>query len=566
MSTITKKEFFRKEKIRRLPEKERRKRWDQHMQDVGRGTRVRGRGSYFTDVRDFARKHIPKGIAEQVGGVIGGAFGQGDLGRMAGKSFSQATGMGDYAVKTNSLMDNPGSLKNMSFSDIGSAYIEIDKREYLGEVITPADPKAFTMNRFRLQPTDPKTFPYLHVIGDRFSEWQLKGCIFTYETDSSNYAAGGGLGNVTMATQYNAGEDAFDDLEHMLQSPWNTSGNPAESLGHGIECDPELQEKEQLYTRREGVNVNSPNLYDHGIFTIATSGLPSQPGTVHGRLYVTYKIKLALGSLPHDSHLGAPLSVADLGDSLFKDKCPLGSLGQLADTVMTGVEHIMPQTNAIGFMQLGEEVVVSPSADGLAPKPRRSEGVVAWLNNDLADPLTVHMGFNRPGIFLLTIATDIIGGQQTPVQLGTTQSGFREQNGHGWITYPQVTHPLSADGYYAKGSGIAVSTVMSTPATFSAGSHTGIYYQFIITVDDTSDSQYDTPQITLSTPSGLTPTEASLSAWSLVRIATVSSPRIASQVENESSRARLTRENVVRYLEALSSADGIEEFNFLECN
>jgi len=261
---------------------------------------MRGRGNFIGDVfdsiGDVAKGFIHPGDFKKVGKRLGGGL---------GNVLSKVTGMGDYTIHKNSIVERmpvgpTGELdKRFSFSDNGTATIRVKKREYLGQILAGANPGGYQQTQFRLQATDPATFPWMSTIANLFTEWRLVGGIISYESTSSNYASLVGLGTIAIATQYNSNMLPYADMDSVLQSAFHTRGNPSEDLIHGIECDPKLQASDRLFTRRPGA-AGPPNLYDHGVVTIATEGLDAAMGAglSLGRAYFTYEVELSLPELP----------------------------------------------------------------------------------------------------------------------------------------------------------------------------------------------------------------------------------------------------------------------------
>jgi hypothetical protein len=317
---VSKASFESRPKYRGLSKHEKEARYKQHLMSEGgirdkslpargpRGNmgRTRGKGHFIGDAYRYGKEKfhkygdmIPKGTFEKLGNLSGMPWGG-----SAGKLISMMTGKGDYEVMRNSLMKGsaggaavPGA---MSFSATGAANCRLQKREFIMEVKTPPytgsganTSSPFNMDSFRLQCSDGKTFPWIAKISQHFTEWELEGCIFTFESTSSNFAQNSGLGAIAMATQYNSNDTPYTDMEEMLQSAYNTRGNPSQYIEHGIECDEELQESDHLYVRNYG-SKGPPFKYDHGVFYIATEGLPSKVGTVLGRLYCHYDIVLKI--------------------------------------------------------------------------------------------------------------------------------------------------------------------------------------------------------------------------------------------------------------------------------
>jgi hypothetical protein len=238
---------------------------------------------------------VPKGTAEAVGTV----FGRPDLGR----KFAQITGIGDYEVKYNSLMrgSKVHPTHQASFSDIGTSAVRMMKREVIGHVIGPNDPTQFSKQEFRLQVADSHTFPWLSRAAAMYSEYMIVGMVISYESTSSNYAQELALGELSIGTQYNANMAGYTEISQCQNGAWSTNGNPSQDLNHGIECDPELQNSCSLYIRNPGAE-GPPNLYDHGVVTVATQGLPAIAANKSlGRLVARYDILLRVPREPRKS-------------------------------------------------------------------------------------------------------------------------------------------------------------------------------------------------------------------------------------------------------------------------
>jgi hypothetical protein len=281
--SVSKKQFMAKDKIKPLPKDEKERRWTQRLgmvQQFGRSA-----------VKAL-RTHVPKGTAELVGTV----FGRPDLGR----KFAHLTGIGDYEVKFNSLMrgSRVHPLHQASFSDIGTSAVRMQKREVIGHVIGPKDPTLFSKQEFRLQVADSHTFPWLSRAAAMYSEYMVIGMVVSFESTSSNYAQELALGELSIGTQYNANMAGYTEMSQCQNGAWSTNGNPSENLHHGIECDPELQNSSSLYIRNPGA-MGPPNLYDHGVVTVATQGLPAVAANKSlGRLVARYDILLRVPREP----------------------------------------------------------------------------------------------------------------------------------------------------------------------------------------------------------------------------------------------------------------------------
>lgn len=438
---VTKRTFMSRPKIMALPGPERERRWKQHLMSEGGlrdqriPQRVRGRGDYFSDATAWADRQlarIPKGGLASAGRALGGVPGE-----AIGSLISQLTGRGDYNIKRNSLIVdghilNPGAV---SFSPTGAAAIRVQKREFIANVVSPLVPTDFTQQQYRLQCTDKSTFPWLSAIAEHFTEWELHGAIVSYETTSSNYAANMALGTIAIATQYNANELPYSNMEQMLQAAYHSRANPSESLMHGIECDPELQASEHLFTRRFG-SAGPPNLYDHGVVSVATEGLPAAAGTIIGRLFITYDIELNLPALPADD-LHVMKSSGMYGGFGSTTEPPMGS------TLAIVGNYITPAQGGLSFGTATSDNVMSlmPSNGPLArPQlpPADQASLVAWMSDSSVVAGGQYLSFAHSGKYLLELTV-----------IGTTAPGL-------FVDMTTVTQDVSIEEY---------NTIVSTALT-----------------------------------------------------------------------------------------------------
>jgi len=410
--TLSKQQFMARPKIKALPGAEKERRWKQHLTTGpsvrNTSQRVRGRGDYtFSSAKSWADqqlKKIPRGTFGKIGNAIAGAPGQ-----AAGDLISHLTGRGDYNVNKNSLIHDGNVLRpnQMSFSPTGAASIRIRRREYIGDLAAPANPVAFNQTQFRLQPTDGKTFPWLASVANHFSEWELHGAILTFETTSSNFAQNMALGTVAFATQYNSNELPYSDMREILQAAYHSRGNPSECIMHGIECDPALQASEHLFTRRHGT-YGPPNLYDHGVVTVATEGLPAATGTVLGRLFITYDVELNLPALPTgEEFAGSALTL--WGTTYTTDEAPLGDPLTLS-SVYYDDNKMLSYGTGVGNNIMALLPSNGPWARPNLP-PESQSALVGWISDSSITPGTQHISFANPGTYIIELS---LFGQTLP--------------------------------------------------------------------------------------------------------------------------------------------------------
>lgn len=227
-------------------------------------------------------------IAPGIGGTIGGAMGAAG-GTELGRIFKKITGWGDYQVKSNSLV-NAGEI----VPSFGEDSIRVRKREFICGLNSVQD--AFTLKSFPINPGMDNTFPWLSSIARNYEQYRVNGMIFQFVSTSSDAIASTtalGLGQVILATDYNASDEVFQDAPQMLNYMFSNSGKPSEHIMHAIECAPTDTAQKLYYVRTGDVNNHTNDqdlrLYDLGTFQIAVNNMPASYNGM-GQLYVSYDI------------------------------------------------------------------------------------------------------------------------------------------------------------------------------------------------------------------------------------------------------------------------------------
>lgn len=275
---------------------------------VSRAT-YRGRGDYSASVlaiKDPALRlekkidHLEKSLvkdllsknaaASSIGRTLGNFVNQGDLGALAGSSLAKYFGHGDYTVKSNSLMTGPAAHGGKFHQD-GKRGTRIMEREYIGDIKSGdllGGSTGFDVKDFNLNPTDRATFPWLSRIAPFYDQWSPNGMVFEFVSTSSEYnGTSQALGAVIMATDYDSYDPAFNTKQEMENADYACSTKPANSLVHGIECDPKERPTNILYTSTDnGAPLTSTSL---GTFQVATQGCSTADVTL-GELWISYDI------------------------------------------------------------------------------------------------------------------------------------------------------------------------------------------------------------------------------------------------------------------------------------
>lgn len=202
---------------------------------------------------------------------------------------SAIMGMGDYEVKSNVLLDrgNPASVVNPA----GPGACTIRHKEYIGDIITGAA-GTFNLQSFPVNPAMEVTFPWLSQIAANFEQYRIEGMLFEYRTMSSDAlnSTNTALGQVIMATDYNAANPPFSQKSEMENYEFGASCKPSVGMVHPIECARLQTSVSELYTRSLALPTGQDiRLYDLGNFEIATNGFQASNVNI-GELWVTYQV------------------------------------------------------------------------------------------------------------------------------------------------------------------------------------------------------------------------------------------------------------------------------------
>jgi hypothetical protein len=279
--------------------------------------RISGKGGYYSDkVVPFMRKIIPDGtfarggafVGDRLGNVAGNMVipGSGSVagglaskaGNWLGSGLSRILGFGDYEVSNNSLIKTGGAIMPgeaiPAFGVMGQA-TTVRHREYLMDIVVPSTPSSFTNTSFSVNPGDPATFPWLASMAQQYQQYKFNGLVFEFKTLSSDITAGGALGAVIMASNYDVVEASYADKISMENSQFAVSAKPSCSQIHTMECLPSSTANNLFYVRGgTAVTLTGQDnrFYDLANFQLATSGLPGSAGTVLGELWVSYDVSL----------------------------------------------------------------------------------------------------------------------------------------------------------------------------------------------------------------------------------------------------------------------------------
>ena len=250
---------------------------------------VRGRGDYkvkpgkgYTGGGAYIGAGLGSAIGTAIAPGVGTVLGA-PLGAAAGYITDKVFGWGDYTVKKNSLVHG-GQPPLFD----GPKYFRVRHREYLGDLSSTT---SFTNRVYPINPSNQVSFPWLSKMADQYEQYRFNGLIFEFVSTSADAlnSTNTALGNVIMATDYDAEDNAYSNQQQMLSALFSNSGKPSSNIMHAIECAPDSLVTRWLYCRSSSIS-NGPDarLYDLGNFQVATYG--SQAAAVIGQLWVTYDV------------------------------------------------------------------------------------------------------------------------------------------------------------------------------------------------------------------------------------------------------------------------------------
>lgn len=265
------------------------------------------------------------------GGALGGLIGMptagSSLGSSLGASISKWLGSGDYTVGANSV------VKRSMHSPVPAMHqtnqsITVRHREYVTAI--QGSTNFAIQGSYILNPGLSDTFPWLSGIAQSYQEYAIKGMVFHYVPTSGTAVSGTNpaLGSVMIQTSYRSNDAPPSSKVELLNEFFSNEVVPCHEMAHPIECDPKENPFAIHYIRNTSIPTNdSPLMYDVGVTTIATAGMPAT-GNVVGDLWVTYEVELkkpiVSSNVTADAWAGMSFSSPGSASNLFGTLGPNG--------------------------------------------------------------------------------------------------------------------------------------------------------------------------------------------------------------------------------------------------
>jgi len=264
--------------------------------------RITGRGAYgLAGAWRLAKPHLRAGVRGAIrGGVTGmaGSIGGPVASGISNRVLDTVMGSGAYSVKQNTVWASDESQVPAMHSVRET--IRVTHREYIADVFTSPTAGSFNIDTYAVNPGMYKTFPWLSPIAQCFQEYEIKGLVFMFKSNSGDAlnSTNTALGSVCMAAQYNPLDTNFNSKGDMLNSMWSAEGKPSGNLMLPIECDPSQNPFAVHYVRSGDIADSSLNIqnYDLCKVSIATVGMQGTSVNI-GELWVSYDIELRKPSI-----------------------------------------------------------------------------------------------------------------------------------------------------------------------------------------------------------------------------------------------------------------------------
>ena len=269
------------------------------------GCKMTGKGGYFGRLLGGAA-HGAMGKIPYVGGFLKDNISKKraqNFGDKAGDwiwdNLKKITGFGDYKFKRNSILSKKVDGQNVPVFSTKNREIRIRHREYVQDIISSPTAGVFNVQANLINPGNATMFPWLANLAVNFEEWKANGIVFEYKSTSvdSLNSTNTALGQVVMATNYNANAPNFLNKQAMDASEFSSSNKPSRSFLHGIECDPhQTYGSDLLYVTNSSTTAGIPakedvKSYFLGNLQVATGGMQATSVNI-GELWVSYDITL----------------------------------------------------------------------------------------------------------------------------------------------------------------------------------------------------------------------------------------------------------------------------------
>jgi hypothetical protein len=236
------------------------------------------------------------------------------LGGRTAELLSRALGCGDYVTggtvmsSENSLMVGPRGVSKSLLapmsdpvygSDAGGHFVDVTHREFVTNISNGPVAGAWYNTVIPIQPGLVTSFPFLSGIADNYEQYEILALVAEFRSTTSEYYAGGNMGAVVLACQYNVLSPGFTSKILAENSDYAISARPDKSMLFGFECaSPEFRE----YLITNVSNPGSNQLYHFANLNVGVQS-PLTANQILGELWLSYTIRLRLPRLLSNAQL-----------------------------------------------------------------------------------------------------------------------------------------------------------------------------------------------------------------------------------------------------------------------
>lgn len=287
-------------------------------------------------------------LGSTAGGLIGGPGGAAlgrTLGSGAASLLRHITGMGDYKVTSNSLINQSPEDALPAFGTTGTG-VRIRHREYLADIVSSGTAGGFKIDKFVVQPAF--TWPWMSTVAQQYQEYRLRGVVYEFKSTSADAlnSTNTALGTVGICTQYNVTTPDPTTKSQCDQLEFISSCKPSATMLHPIECARGDSMMSVLSTRNAPqASGTDLRLYDFANTYVYSSGLQGTSVNV-GELWVSYDVELLkpqLGGAADTADmyvLGAGVTTA----AYFGSTLPTATVSSDLGTKLTNTTIQFPST------------------------------------------------------------------------------------------------------------------------------------------------------------------------------------------------------------------------------
>ena len=204
-------------------------------------------------------------------------------------SGGRITGSGDYKVSKNVNRGNSISSRSLNVA----SSIVIEREEFVGQVVSSATAKGFTIQKFRVNPGNYAAFPWGSSVALGYESWEPLSMQFMLKSTSGDSlnSTDTSLGKVCLAAQYNTYARDWDSFPELENANDSVVGKPSDNLLLGIECKKTLRGAKTLYVSQQDPLTSGKPFYDLCDVYVASIGLQGMNVRVSD-LFVRYRVKL----------------------------------------------------------------------------------------------------------------------------------------------------------------------------------------------------------------------------------------------------------------------------------